>query len=199
MSNDFPPLGYPGNGYYYVICDVCGKKLRFKDSVQIRDKYNYLNGLIVCKADADKTNPQAALRARKERRNPVEANGEATDQFIYISSVSEIEAGDTSDPTGTAPGAPRYLQMLSVTATTARLQWIGPEAGANRAIQGYKVQRKTGEGAYSTVTDNSNSVAGYYEDTGLTNGLTYTYKVAAVNEAGTGSYSNECTIITTSA
>lgn len=82
MSKDVSMYAYPGNGYYYVICDVCGKKTRFKDTVLIRDKYNYQNGLLVCKKDADKTNPQSYLRAKKERPNPKSTRGEGPDVFI---------------------------------------------------------------------------------------------------------------------
>ena len=100
---------YPGDGYYYVLCDVCGKKLRARDAVYINDKYNLLSKLLVCKNDADKTNPQSYLRAFKDTQidNPRLIRSEGEDQFVFISDASEIEGGDTSDPAGSAPGA-RY-------------------------------------------------------------------------------------------
>lgn len=76
--------GYPGNGYYYVICDVCGIKIRAKDAVLIQDKYNLLNNMLVCKADNDQTNPQQYIRAVTERQidSPKMIRGEGPDNFI---------------------------------------------------------------------------------------------------------------------
>jgi len=57
---------YPGDGYYYVLCDICGRKLRAKDAIYMSDKYNLHSKLLVCPEDADETNPQAYLKAFKD-------------------------------------------------------------------------------------------------------------------------------------
>jgi len=50
---------YPGNERYFVLCDLCGKKFRKRDTVQIQDRFNLLNKLVVCHKDAERTNEQA--------------------------------------------------------------------------------------------------------------------------------------------
>ncbi len=215
MSYGFPPLGYPGNGYYYVICDVCGKKVRFKDTVQIKDKYNYQNGLLVCRADADKTNPQAALRARKERRNPIITRGEPANQFVttdqdYPYTYHYTDADDANAHMAVLwseepyfemeseyePSRPMYLQELEVTATTFAFLWIGPQCSVSLTISGYQIERATGSGDYVIIKENTSSGAGYYVDTGLTSGTTYTYRVSAINAAGVGEPSDGLTMVT---
>lgn len=75
---------YPGDGYYYVCCDVCGSKIRARDAIEIMDKYNYLNRMVVCKDDADKTNPQNHPIILKDRNiaHPLKIRSEPTDTFI---------------------------------------------------------------------------------------------------------------------
>lgn len=106
--------GYPGNGYYYVICDVCGKKMRARDSVLITDKYNYLNNMLVCKEDADKTNPQDQIKAVRERQidNPKYIRTEGGDNFVFISDPSQIEDGDTGSPPIPDPDDPQAGSIL---------------------------------------------------------------------------------------
>ena len=53
----------------------------------------------------------------------------------------------------------------------------------------YRVRRGTTTGGpYTTIASVTNNIFG---NTGLTNGTTYFYKVAAINSAGTGTLSNE--------
>lgn len=182
------------DGEYYVICDVCGKKIRARNAVLIKDKYNLLNNMLVCKKDADKTNPQQYIKSFKERQiaDPRMIRSEGTDQFVFISSASEIETGDLTDPTGRSPGVPRNLESIGATSTTINLHWFGPEDTGSSAIQGYKIERESPVGGgFSTVTANTNSVATTYTDTGLTANTVYNYRVSAVNDYTTGSTSNE--------
>src|SRR5260221_1742581 len=60
---------YPGNGYVYVICDVCGGKFHQKDTVLIKDSWNLQNNLVVCRKDVDKANAQ--LRPSTTYEKPV--------------------------------------------------------------------------------------------------------------------------------
>ncbi len=185
---------YPGTGYYYVICDVCGKKMRAKDAILISDKFNTLHRLLVCKNDADKTNPQQFIKAFKERQidDPSLIRSEGTDRFVFISAPSEIETGDLTDPTGRNASAPRALASIGATSTTVDLIWQGPDDSGSSAISGYKVERESPVGGgFSTVTSTTESVATSYQDTGLTASTQYNYRVSAVNNNGTGTASTE--------
>ncbi|MHB8513220.1 MAG: PKD domain-containing protein [Actinomycetota bacterium] len=113
---------------------------------------------------------------------------ESTDAYATIARQSTgkglFAAYDSSGPT--APAAP----SLSVTSGNAQasLSWTTPSDGGS-SITGYKIYRSTssgGETLYQSV-----GVQNSFTDTGLTNGSTYYYKVAAVNAVGTGTLSNE--------
>lgn len=85
--------GYPGEGYYYILCDICGTKIRAKDSVLITDKFNYYKNMVVCKADADKTNPQEFIKiTNKEKQvsDPKMIRSEGTDTFGSVTDPSGI-------------------------------------------------------------------------------------------------------------
>lgn len=191
--------GYPGDGYYYVACDVCGKKIRAKNAILITDKYNTLKNLVVCPEDADKTNPQQYLKARKETQieNKKLIRSEGADKFGFIHTASEIEGGDTSNPTGQSPGEPKYLATIGATDSQVELQWLGPDDPGSGAISGYKIERESPVGGgFSTIKADTNSVATYYKDTTVSSGTTYNYRVSAINRIGTGNPSNEADITT---
>lgn len=186
-------------GSYYVICDVCGRKLRQNQTVLIKDKYNLLNNMLVCKKDADKTNPQAYVRAVKERQidSPKLIRSEGTDQFVFASEVDEIYTADASDPTGRAPGVPRLLYIAGASSTQVELRWFGPEDSGSSAIKGYKVERESPTGGgFSTVIADTTSVATYYKDTTTSASTQYNYRVSAINDYTTGSVSNSAAITT---
>jgi len=68
------------------------------------------------------------------------------------------------------------------------LTWTTPGDGGS-AITGYNVYRSTSTGTETLYR--SLGVVTSFTDTGLTNGTTYYYKVAAVNAVGVGAQSNE--------
>lgn len=77
--------GYPGDGWYYVLCDICGCKVRRKDATAMRRDPRYYGSsasLLVCKRDADEPNLSDYVRGVKERKVPVSTRGEPTDTFI---------------------------------------------------------------------------------------------------------------------
>lgn len=191
--------GYPGPGYYYVICDVCGKKMRAKDSVLIRDKYNTLNNMLVCKDDADETNPQTYIKSRKERtiRNPRYIRSEGTDQRIFIDTPSQIEDGDTSDPSGRVPSAPRFPSLIELSSSQIELQWLGPLDSGSSAIRGYKIERESPVGGgFSTLVADTASSAQYYKDTSVSASTQYNYRISAINRDGTSTASEEFAVTT---
>lgn len=86
----------------------------------------------------------------------------------------------------TVPGAPVLSGMEGNTVN--HLAWTTPSNGGS-AITGYKLYRGTssgGETLYQTL-----GVVNNYDDTAVTNGTTYYYRVAATNAKGDSATSNE--------
>lgn len=190
--------GYPGNGYYYVICDVCGVKIRSKDSVLINDKYNLLNNMVVCRKDADETNPQQYIRSVRERQIDVPRmiRSEGTDRFVFASEPSEIENADSSDPTGRTAGSPRHLTVIGASASSVELVWYGPDDSGSSGPTGYKIERESPVGGGFSTLVTTTSPAMYYNDTSVEAGTEYNYRVSVVNDAGVGSVSNSASVTT---
>ena len=103
---------------------------------------------------------------------------------------AEVKAVPSTVPTmATVPGA---VTELTATATGSsgviKLTWTAPSNGGS-AITGYKIYRGWSSGAETLVTTIGPVTS--YTNTWLTNGVTYYYKVAAVNAKGTGAMSAE--------
>ena len=91
----------------------------------------------------------------------------------------------------TAPSAPRNL-VATVGSARITLTFDVPADTGGAAITDYVIQRASGGGAWTTVADGvSNATTATI--TGLTNGTTYSFRVAAVNSASTGAYSGAIT------
>ncbi|MGZ4442053.1 MAG: fibronectin type III domain-containing protein [Nocardioidaceae bacterium] len=90
----------------------------------------------------------------------------------------------------TAPSAPQSLAATAGSGS-ATLSWSVPASNGGAAITGYNVYRGTAPGGESATPVASNVTTTSFTDTGLTNGTTYYYTVAAVNSVGTSPRSNE--------
>ncbi len=87
----------------------------------------------------------------------------------------------------TAPSAPRNL-VATIGNARITLTFDVPADTGGTAITDYVIQQASGGGAWTTVADGvSNATTATV--TGLTNGTTYSFRVAAVNSASTGAYS----------
>ncbi len=108
-----------------------------------------------------------------------------TNGQTYTYAVSATNAGGEGDLSGTAeatpqaslPGAPTSVQATAGD-TLVDLTWSAPADDGGSSITGYVVYR---DGA-PVGTPSGTS----FEDSGLTNGTTYAYTVAAVNGIGIG-------------
>lgn len=92
-----------------------------------------------------------------------------------------VSATAPTAPVCTVPGTPTGLTLTTPSNNTIHLAWTaGTPAGAT-----YKIYRSTGAcpgGVFSVV---ASGVAGTtYDDTGLSGGTTYSYKVSAVDSSG---------------
>jgi aryl-phospho-beta-D-glucosidase BglC (GH1 family) len=90
-------------------------------------------------------------------------------------------------PVGAPPLPPGGLQATAGNAAVS-LGWVSC-SGAS----GYSIKRGVASGGPYAVVGSSASTG--YQDTGLSNGTTYCYVVAATNASGTGAISTECSAV----
>jgi hypothetical protein len=90
------------------------------------------------------------------------------------------------------PASPSNLSATALSQSVIVLVW---QDNSNNET-GFKIERKTGTtGTFSQIATVSaisgTGSGGYYENSGLTAGTTYCYRIRAYNSAGDSSYSNE--------
>jgi uncharacterized protein len=105
-----------------------------------------------------------------------------------LSIVSNVVQAKTNLP------QPTDLRLTSVTETQVVIAW---NDNSNNET-GFQIERKTGSNPFSLLTTiGANATS--YADTNLTNNVTYTYQVRAINIAGdvNSNYSNELSVTTT--
>jgi hypothetical protein len=188
-----------GNAGHYAICDVCGRKFRAKNLVLVNDKLNTQNGLLVCKADKDKTNQQMLLEPIKIRHipNPAKVRVEQPAIYSFIDTIEEVEHGSTTYPSGNAPGAPTQLIAEPNSDGDVMLAWTITLGVGSSPIKGYKIERESPVGGgFSTIVANSSTVATYYLDTTTSSSTQYNYRISAINDHGTSTVSNSASTTT---
>src|SRR5207245_222589 len=100
-------------------------------------------------------------------------------------------ASATTNSAATAPSPPTGLTATAVSSSQINISWTAPTNNSGRVITGYKIERSTDGGTtWSTIVSNTGSTATTYSDTGLVHSTTYTYRVSAINSAGTSAPSN---------
>ncbi len=114
--------------------------------------------------------------------------------LILISGVL-ILMGCSTNNNGTVtviPLAPTNLSGSVISTNQINLSWTDNATNED----GYKVERKTGNGNYAVIGSMGANLS-TYSDLGLTTNTAYTYRVYAYNSAGNSlQYSNELTLTT---
>jgi hypothetical protein len=89
------------------------------------------------------------------------------------------------------PATPTALSAQALSATQVSLSWT--DNAANET--GYKIERRTGAGAYAQIATTGANVTSY-EDIALSAQTTYGYRIRATNAAGDSTYGAEATATT---
>lgn len=181
MTLKFKGGKYPGQEYMKVICDVCRGEFYRKDTVLVKNKYNFQYGQVVCFKDLDEINEQ--VLPNKSRDRPVKSPETLRPPKDPVFDVNEND--------DRLPSAPRagYTQPHPLN-NTIDLFWQGPEDSGSSGIIGYKIARATPQlSSYTVIDADTETGATYYSDLTADVTLKYSYKVAAINSFGVGSYS----------
>ena len=110
--------------------------------------------------------------------------------------LASIGGGSFNPPAPSVPGAPTGVSAAAGDAS-ATVTWTAPASNGGANITNYEVTPYIGASAQAAVY--TGSAATSKTVTGLTNGTAYTFKVAAINSAGTGAQSSASAAVTPSA
>jgi hypothetical protein len=80
----------------------------------------------------------------------------------------------------TAPTSPATV-ISGATSTSISLTWGVVASDGGKAVSGYRIQRSTDNVNFTTIVANTGSTSRIFVDTNLTPGVTYFYRVAAIN------------------
>lgn len=111
----------------------------------------------------------------------------ATTYSFRVAAETEWGIGEYSEPITatpfTTPGAPTSVAGTGADSSVS-LSWSAPSSNGGSAVTDYLIEYASG-GSYSTFLDGQSSNTST-SVTGLTNGTAYTFRVSAINAAGTG-------------
>ena len=103
----------------------------------------------------------------------------------------EVNATTLKNP----PSKPTSLTATANSTTQITLNWVD----GSTTEDGFKIERKTGAaGTYAEITQTAANVTVFVNNTGLTGGTLYFYRVRAFNNGGTSAYSNDASATTPS-
>jgi hypothetical protein len=95
-----------------------------------------------------------------------------------------------------APGTPTASLPATYGNTTASVAWTAPTSDNGSPIFDYTIQYSDNGGSTWTTFSDTVSTSTSVTVTGLTNGNTYVFRVAAINGIGTGTYSASSNSVT---
>ncbi len=111
------------------------------------------------------------------------------------SGTGSYSASSPSVAPATTPGAPTLLAGTAGDSQVA-LTWAAPASNGGASIIDYEVQYSYDDGISWTTFLRSASNAASTNVTGLTPGIPFIFRVAAINSVGTGSYSSNSASVT---
>jgi N,N-dimethylformamidase beta subunit-like, C-terminal/Fibronectin type III domain len=126
-----------------------------------------------------------------------------TTYTFTVAAVNGVGIGPDSTPSSAVTPQVQVTPTAPTAVTgsagngSATLSWAAPASSGSSPITGYRVTTYVNATAQTTVS--TGSTATTYTVTGLTNGTTYTFTVAAVNTGGTGQGSSPSNAVTPAA
>jgi surface protein len=123
-----------------------------------------------------------------------------TTYIFRVATVNSVGTGTYSSNSAslvpaTSPGAPTGVSGTSGNAQVA-LAWASPVSTGGSAITDYLIQYSSDSGSNWTTFNDGTSPSTSTTVTGLSNGTSYIFRIAAVNSIGTGSYSQNSSTVT---
>jgi hypothetical protein len=177
------PSGLNLNQWYHVVCTHDGSTGRL-----------YLDGLLVASTNAvygrTTSAPMRLAAGRTESTAAFFFPGRLDEIAVYATALSltKVQAhhnAGLTPPDTTPPTAPASLTATVAGPTGINLSW--PAATDAVGVAGYRVERKTGAGAFAEVAQPTGLS---FSDSGLTPSTAYDYRVRAIDAANNlGPYS----------
>ncbi|MEI6835541.1 MAG: fibronectin type III domain-containing protein [Candidatus Falkowbacteria bacterium] len=116
---------------------------------------------------------------------------------VNINGVGPSSDSATATPIQSAPSAPQNLSAGNAVSNQIDLTWEAPVSNGGKSITNYLVEYKlTSEPTFWTTFAHGVSTTTNISVTGLTNGVSYDFRVSAVNSNGSGTFSSIVTIPT---
>jgi uncharacterized membrane protein len=110
----------------------------------------------------------------------------ATAFIMNKASGKTIDFVFSPDGSPIAPSSPTSLTATAYSSTEIFLNWSTPMMNGGSPITEYKIERNDGNG-FNAI---QNTLTLTYQDTGLTSSKQYSYRVSAINSAGTSTPSD---------
>lgn len=103
----------------------------------------------------------------------------------------KVFGSPATPPQGNVPAAPLSLTATASSATSIALSWTDQSSDET----GFRIERKTGNGAYSLLSEVAANTK-VYNDLNVLASTNYTYRIFAFNAYGNSAYSNESSATT---
>lgn len=112
--------------------------------------------------------------------------------FVAPIGFSEAQSSDL-----TLPNPPTNLVATPISKNQINMSWQAPVNGTLDQVNGYRIEISSHcSGTFGVLVANTTTTSTTYSNTGLVEGVCYSYKVFAINPVGVGSASNTASATT---
>lgn len=162
--------------------------LRLKRASNVWSAFWSLTGVTWTQLSTDQAHTMATTKVGPVVISAGSAWTVAFNEFIVDGWPEQV-----ADRSNTVPGAPTGLGAIADDGAIDLL-WTAPSSNGGAPISDYRIQWRTtaGPGSWNTFADGTSTLT-LGTVTGLTNGTSYDFQVAAINEVGISAYSSTVT------